>query len=237
MSDACFDAVLFDLDGTLADTAPDLVGALNRVLKEEGRMPKQTESLRTAISRGANGLIPLGFGITEGHPDFLRLKARFLAHYADAVCVQTRLFDGMQTVLERLTAGRVPWGIVTNKKRSLTVKLLDCLQPPSPDCVVCGDDASRAKPWPDTLLLAARQLKADPVRCVYIGDYHHDIEAARAANMTSIAAVYGYHEPSPPVEAWGASYQIDTPAELNGILWSEPSGSGAHGVDADGQAR
>jgi len=221
MRKARFDAVLFDLDGTLADTAPDLIGALNAVLQEEGRMPMALTQLRSSVSRGGNGLIPLAFDIGLTHPDFARLKARFIEQYSAAICVQTQLFDGMDVILTQLIADRIPWGIVTNKIRSLTLKLLDAMQLPLPNCVVCGDDAIRAKPWPDTLLLAAKQLNVEPTRCVYVGDYHRDIEAARAAGMVSVAAAYGYREDEPPIETWGATYRIETPLGLQTIVWQD----------------
>jgi phosphoglycolate phosphatase len=215
-----FDAVLFDLDGTLADTAPDLIGAINRLLAEENQPPRSIEELRPYVSRGSLGLIPAAFGVDPDNQAFEALKNRFLTAYRENICVHTLLFDGIPVLLAQLNTEKVPWGIVTNKNRELTMKLLESLGLSKAHCVVCGDDMIRAKPWPDTLLRAAELLDLPPKRIVYIGDYHRDIEAAQAASMPSIGVKYGYACPEIPIDTWGASYTVDHPDELRYIIWS-----------------
>ena len=212
-------AILFDLDGTLADTAPDLVGAINQLLKEDNLPLRPIDELRPFVSRGSLGLIPAAFGIEPPHQSFEALKDRFLTAYKENICVQTSLFDGIRPLLDQLDACNMPWGIVTNKNRKLTLTLLKALGLSDTQCVVCGDDMIRAKPWPDTLLRAAELLNIAPREIIYVGDYHRDIEAAQAANMPSVGVTYGYACPEIPIDTWGASYIINHPDELYQIIW------------------
>lgn len=207
------DTVLFDLDGTLVDTAPDLGHALNALLREHGREPLATEVVRPWVSHGARGLIYAGFGEEPGSPSFKDHEARFLALYKDRVCAESRLFEGMNEVLDHLDDHGVPWGIVTNKTHHLTEALLAALGlDERPGCVVSGDTTAQRKPHPEPLLYACRQMHRDPARSVYVGDAQRDIEAGTRAGMSTLVALFGYlGEHDKPAE-WGATGLIETPA-------------------------
>jgi phosphoglycolate phosphatase len=209
-------AVLFDLDGTLADTAPDLAGALNRLLAEHGRGPVPLERARPVTSSGARGMLQIGFGIDPQDPRYERLKARFLDLYGDRVCGETRLFDGIAELLAALERRGLAWGVVTNKPERFTVALLEALALRArAACVVGGDTAERAKPHPDPLLHAVQVLGVEPARCLYVGDDLRDVQAARAAGMPVIAAAYGYlGDGDGNPHAWGADAVIAHPFEV-----------------------
>lgn len=208
-------AVLFDLDGTLADTAPDLGRALNTLLSEHGREPVAHERLRIHTSSGARGMIGVGFGLTPASPEYEVLKDRFLALYAEALCVDTRLYPQMDALLATLEARRMPWGIVTNKATRFTEPLVRALALDArAACVVSGDTTPRAKPHPDPLLHAAKLIDVDPRACLYVGDDLRDVQAARSAGMSVLAVRYGYLGDGEPPEAWGADAVIDAPLEL-----------------------
>ena len=215
VSSACrWRAVLFDLDGTFADTAPDLAAALNHVRAAHGRPPLPLAELRPMASHGARGLLQVGFGLGPDDDGYEALRVEFLARYADAICVHTRLYDGIQPLLDALQRRALPWGIVTNKATALTLPLLDALAlRPSPGCVVCGDTAARPKPAPDPLLHAAARLGVDAADCVYLGDDLRDMQAARAAGMSAAAVAYGYGAGTEPAQ-WGADFVLAHPREL-----------------------
>lgn len=211
---ARFRAILFDLDGTLADTAPDLAAALNRMRQERSMATLPLAQLRPMASHGARGLIATGFGIGTDHPDYPSLRDEFLRNYAQDICVHTRLFPGVQRVLEHLVQRNIPWGIVTNKMARLTVQLLACMHLPfQPGCVVSGDTAARPKPAPDPLLHAAEALGLAADQCLYVGDDLRDMQAAQAAGMGSAAAAYGYCGRQEPWQ-WGAQFILDEPEQL-----------------------
>ncbi len=208
-------AVLFDFDGTLADTAADLSRALNRLRSARGLAELPLERLRPHASSGARGLIEAGLGIFPDHPEFRPLRESFLRHYADAICVDTRLFPGMDELLAALEARGLRWGIVTNKSTNLTrmiVKALKLEQRTS--CVVCGDTTPHLKPNPASLLHAAKELALAPGDCVYLGDDLRDIQAARSAGMRSVAVEWGYGVGLP---GWQADAVIARPGDL--IEW------------------
>ncbi len=210
-------AVLFDLDGTLADTAPDLAGALNQLLAERGRLPVPVERARPMTSSGARGMLRVGFGVDPAHSDYEPLKARFLDLYAARLCQATRLYDGIAEVLATLDARGIAWGVVTNKAERFTVPLLEALDlRPRAACIVGGDTTTAAKPHPDPLLHAARALALPVAHCLYVGDDLRDVQAARAAGMPVLAAAWGYlGEDADPLQ-WGADAVIDSPlAVLN----------------------
>jgi N-acetyl-D-muramate 6-phosphate phosphatase len=208
-------AVLFDLDGTLADTAPDLAGAVNRLLIEHGRPAVPVDQTRRHTSSGARGIIGASFGYDPSHADFPRLRERFLDLYADGLCIETVLFPGMEELLARIESASLRWGIVTNKAARFTDPLIRALGlTQRAGCVVSGDTTPKTKPHPEPLLHAARQLALEPSRCVYIGDDLRDIQAARAAGMLAVAARYGYLGETDPPEEWGADMIIDSPMEL-----------------------
>jgi len=208
-------AVLFDLDGTLADTAPDLAGALNALLVERGRPQVPVAATRPVTSSGARGMLKVGFGIEPGHAEYETLKARFLDLYAERVCVETQLYPGAVELLAMLEARALRWGVVTNKAERFTRPLLDALAlMERAACVVGGDTTARAKPHPDPLLHAATYVGVEPARCLYVGDDLRDVQAARAAGMPVIAAAYGYLGVDGDPHAWGADAVIDHPLEV-----------------------
>lgn len=216
-------AVLFDLDGTLADTAPDLGGALNRLLAELGRPTLPLELSRPLTSSGARGMLKAGLGLTPEHAEYEPLRVRFLELYEADLCRDTRLFDGIPALLEALDVGAVPWGIVTNKAERFTLPLLRALGLDArAACVVGGDTTPRAKPHPDPLLHAAASLGLAPAHCLYVGDDLRDIQAARAAGMPVLAAAYGYlGEDADPAD-WHADGIVAHPLEVLNHLGAAP---------------
>jgi len=210
-------AILFDLDGTLLDTAPDMAAALNRLRAEQGHDPMPFDDIRPHVSNGARGLLGIGLGITPDAPDYDRLRERFLDLYAADLAVHTCLFPGLETLVESLEAHHLPWGVVTNKPGGLTHRLLDALGL-RPAVVVCGDELERAKPHPDPLLFAAGKLRLAPSRIWYIGDHERDIIAGNAAHMPTIAGRWGYLDGERPIEEWGATIVIDQPADIAPLL-------------------
>jgi len=212
------DAILFDLDGTLLDTAPDMVGALNRLLGEHGREPLDLAAARPFVSHGAARLVRLGFAEADDE-HFERLRQRFLALYAAHVADGTCLFAGIEDVLGALEASGKPWGVVTNKPGWLTTPLLRALDLDSrAACVVSGDTVAERKPHPMPLLHAAAQIGVDAERCVYVGDAERDIRAGRAARMTTVAAAYGYVAADEDLSLWSPHAVISEPRELLGWL-------------------
>jgi phosphoglycolate phosphatase len=216
-------AVLFDLDGTLADTGADLAAAVNRQRAERGLATLPVAGLSRLASSGARGLLKAGFGMLPEHPDYEAYRVEFLNYYAAALCVHTTLFPGIETLLKTLAQQGVPWGIVTNKAVRFTAPLVDLLAARYPvfgsaACVVSGDTAARAKPFPDPLLHALQALDRAPHDCIYVGDDLRDIQAAHAAGMPAIAVRWGYLGDGAPPEAWRAEWVIDAPAEIIAIL-------------------
>lgn len=209
-------AVLFDLDGTLLDTAPDMVGALDALRRENGLAPLPFEQVRSSVSHGSGRLVRLGFP----DADVERLGAlqrRYLEIYSAALGAQTRLFPGMEAVLAELSALRLALGIVTNKPGWLTDPLLEQLGLRERfACVVSGDTLSERKPHPMPLLHAAKLAGAQPGECIYVGDAERDVQAARAAGMPSLVATYGYLADGENWRAWGGDGAIAAPADLLG---------------------
>ncbi len=212
-------AVLFDLDGTFADTAPDLAAALNQVLQEEGRQPLPYEVIRPVVSHGGIALIRLGFNLTPQHIDFERLKQRLLAIYLNNISALTTLFDGMDTLLEILENNNISWGIVTNKPGWLTDPLMEQLGYSNRAAtIVSGDTTTERKPHPEPLFYACRQMNCHPSECVYVGDAERDIIAGNKAGMTTLTALFGYIEPGDTPENWGADAMIKHPEEIESFL-------------------
>jgi len=208
-------AVLFDLDGTLADTAPDLARALNRVRGANGLAPMPLEITRPYTSSGARGLLKIGFDLDPGDGRYDALRAQFLDFYAAEICVDTRLFDGMAELLDQLDQERMPWGVVTNKAERFTLSLLQHLRlGERAACVVGGDTSARLKPHPDSLLHAAAALQLPASACVYVGDDLRDVQAARAAGMRVLAAKYGYLGDGGSIESWQADAIIEHPRQV-----------------------
>lgn len=210
-----FKAVLFDLDGTLADTARDLGGALNALLAEHNRPSQPYENIRPIASHGARGLINLGFGIDRDHPDFCALRERFLALYDQRVCQETVLFDGVIEMINALHQQNLRWGIVTNKPGAFTTQLMAALPfPVPPAVVVSGDTTAAPKPDPRPMLHAASEINIPPVQCVYVGDAERDITAGRVTGMRTVLASWGYIAAEENPYEWGADITIDHPMEL-----------------------
>lgn len=213
--------VLFDLDGTILDTAPDLGNALNHVLSLHNKAPCTYAEYRATASHGSKKMLELGFGDEFNHYDFDLLKTQFLEYYEHNISADTRYFDGMENFLITLNDKAIPWGIVTNKPKYLTTKLLTCF-PLLSECqvVVSGDSLPVAKPHPAPLLFAAEKIQRLPERIWYIGDAERDIQAAKAANMISVLASYGYIEEHEDTEKWLADYDINSASQLPELILS-----------------
>jgi phosphoglycolate phosphatase len=213
------EAVLFDLDGTLADTATDLGAVLNRLRSEAGHAPLPAATIRPHVSKGVRGLLGLGFALAPGNDGYAELHQRFLVYYGESLCVATRLFGGIAELLDSLDAQGVMWGVVTNKTSRYTLPVMEALGlVRRAACIVSGDSSPRPKPAPDPLLLACTIAGAEPARCLYVGDDLRDMQAARAAGMGAVAAAWGYLGDGLPLEKWGADTIIQSPADLAGLL-------------------
>ncbi len=208
-------AVLMDLDGTLADTAHDIVPALNALCREQGRPPVAFERARNHISQGARALVRLIFATAADSAAEDRLTERLLEIYSAAPCRHTRLFDGMPELLEHLRRRRLPWGVVTNKTESLAQPIMEALDfPLAPACLIGRDTLAHCKPHPEPLCEAARRLGVPTAHCLYLGDDPRDMQAARAAGMIGIVAAFGYIAPGTDISAWNGDGAIRDPLEL-----------------------
>jgi phosphoglycolate phosphatase len=209
------DTVFFDLDGTLADTAPDLAYALNTVLQENGFDPLAYESIRHHVSQGGSALIRLGFGSDLEEANFTRLRIRFLEIYRANLCVQTRLFPGMHTILDYIEQYGMKWGVVTNKPAWLTDPLIRALAlDQRAACIISGDTTNQKKPHPRPLLYACELVNCPPQLGLYVGDDPRDIQAGKAAGLTTLVARYGYIHQDHSPEQWGADGIIETVTDL-----------------------
>ena len=207
--------VLFDLDGTLLDTAPDLADALNAVLVENRREPLPDVEIRGVVSHGGMALIRLGFGIEPDDPDFEPLRQRLLDNYQANIANRTRPFPGMAELLDELERRGLNWGVVTNKPGWLTDPLLRELDLyDRAACVVSGDTLSERKPHPAPMLHACIQAGSLPGQCVYVGDAQRDIEAGRNARMHTLVALFGYFMADDRPLEWQADGSIDRPQDL-----------------------
>jgi N-acetyl-D-muramate 6-phosphate phosphatase len=207
--------VLFDLDGTLIDSAPDLAAAANAMRRVRGLPPLPLAALRPMVGAGARGMVALALGVRPGDPEYDGLRAEFLDTYERASLVHTAIFAAVQPVLDRLDARGQRWGIVTNKAERFTHPIVAGLGlTPRAACVVCGDTTPHSKPHPEPLFEAARRAGAPAAQCVYIGDDARDIQAGRAAGMATLAAAWGYLGQGEPVHAWRADAVLDEPAAL-----------------------
>lgn len=211
-------AVLFDFDGTLADTAGDLAAAVNRLRVERGMGPLEPQAVRPYASMGARGLLRIGFNLTPEDADYPPLRDAFLQRYAENICEHTTLFPGIAELLRALEARDLPWGIVTNKASRFTDRIVPRLGL-NPGCTVSGDSTPHLKPHPAPLFLAAERLGLAPEHCMYLGDDLRDIQAARAAGMRSIAVEWGYHSPDTAgPRSWNADSTIAAPEDLIPLL-------------------
>lgn len=209
------EAVLFDLDGTLADTLPDLAGALDSVARETGAGTVDEARLRPLVSRGTREMLASVFARESDRARIDHARRRFLERYREGVAVRTRLFPGMDAVLDTIERRGARWGVVTNKHAWLTEPLLEALDlRRRAACVVSGDSAAHPKPHPAPLLLACERLSVAPAAAAYVGDSRSDVESGRAAGMATLSAGWGYFDPGDPPKGWGADVDAGTPGDL-----------------------
>jgi phosphoglycolate phosphatase len=212
--------VLFDLDGTLLDTAPDLANALNAVLLANGHDAMSLDEIRPAVSHGGRALIELGFGIGPDHPGFEPRRLELLDYYEKNIAQHTSLFPGMEDVLQHIESRGLNWGVVTNKPGWLTDPLMAALDlDRRAACIVSGDTLKQSKPHPAPLLHACNLVDRRPGQCLYVGDAERDIQAGRNAGMPTLVAMFGYLMEADRPEEWGANALIHHPAEI--IDWLE----------------
>ena len=212
-------AVLFDLDGTLIDSAPDLGAAVDKMRIARGLSSLPLSYYRPMAGAGASGMIGLAFGHTPEHPEYDAMKEEFFQNYEACMTERTFAFDGVAALIETLVARQLPWGVVTNKSKRFTEPLTQGMPLfASASVVISGDTTPHAKPHPAPLLEAAKRLNIDPARCVYVGDDERDIVAGHAAAMKTVAATYGYLGSQTDVQSWQAHAQIDAPHKLLNFL-------------------
>jgi len=212
-------AVLFDLDGTLVDSAPDLAGACNEMRLERGLAPLPYQQLRRMVGSGARGMVGVSFGLVPESTGYVEMRDEFLARYEARMTRETKVFADMVPVLAWLEGEGVPWGIVTNKATRFAVPLVAALGlAERAAALVCGDTVAHSKPHPAPLLEAARRLGLAPQGCAYVGDDRRDVDAGRAAGMLTIVAAWGYLGDGDAPKAWGADHLIERPDELPGLI-------------------
>lgn len=208
-------SVLFDLDGTLIHTAPDLVGALNDMRQADGLAPLPVDALAPYCSYGGRGLLGRGLNLTPDDAGYRDAYDRFIERYRQRMTEASHPYDGIRDLVALLGAASQPWGVVTNKIEALAVPLIEHIAfDPAPGCVIGGDTAGVAKPDPRPILLACERMGVAPGQCIYVGDSDRDILAGRAAGMPTIAAGYGYVPVDDDIATWEANAVVDTPAEL-----------------------
>lgn len=215
LSQPTFNAILFDLDGTLLDTAPDFTFCINQMLLEHRQAPVQEEHFKHQISTGAKAMVKHAFGLTDTHPELAEKLADFLARYAKHLGEKTHYFPGIEQLLTFLNHQNIPWGIVTNKHSRFTEPLIEqfpLLQ--TAKSIVSGDTLPTAKPDPAPVLFAVQALKANPETTIFIGDALTDIVAGRSAGLKSMVAKYGYIHPTDNISDWNADYIIDHADQL-----------------------
>jgi len=214
-------AVLFDLDGTLIDSAPDLGAAADKMRTQRGLPSLPLEQYRPMAGAGARGMLGIAFGMTPEHPEFLAYREEFFVNYESAMTERTVIFEGVPQMIAALVQAGLPWGVVTNKSSRFTDPLTAAMPLfATAGAIVSGDTTPHAKPHPEPLFEAARRLKVDPARCVYVGDDERDIVAGLAAGMGTVAATYGYLGQQTDVSRWNAHLHIDAPSALLKFLRS-----------------
>jgi phosphoglycolate phosphatase len=216
-------AVLFDLDGTLADTAPDLADALNRTLEQHGREPLSLEQIKPSVSHGSISLIRLGFALEPEDSEFDPLRQELLSYYSANNGQQTTLFPGMSELLEQLEQNGLSWGVVTNKPAWLTDPLMQQLGlTQRAGTIVSGDTTSHSKPHPEPILHACRQIGCAPSECLFVGDAKRDIEAGKSAGTAALVAMFGYLGSDDRPEEWQADGAVEQPADILQWVGIEP---------------
>jgi len=212
-------AVLFDLDGTLVDTAPDLAAALNVVLRNNKKPELSYLEVRPIVSNGADALIKLAFGDEISTTEQQRLKTELIEYYQQNIAQYSELFDGLADALLHLEANDIPWGIVTNKPAPLTIPLLKKMHlHDRAASIVCGDQVNNPKPHPESIYVACQQLSTLPEHCIYIGDAERDIRAGRLAGLKTIACEFGYIPPTEDINAWQADHVVKHAIDLSNAL-------------------
>ena len=212
-------AFLFDLDGTLLDTAPDLVGAANAILKKNNRAIKPYEALRPWVSQGGLKLMSIAFDIPKESHQAHELWHQYLTEYQSRITQKTQFFSGFEYILEKIHHNHLRWGIVTNKPEHLTHQILNNLHiRPTNDCVVCGDTLDNPKPSPDPVTYACKLLNVEPEQAVMVGDDERDIASGRSAGTATIAATWGYITPNDDPTTWQADAVMDQPLQLAGWM-------------------
>ncbi len=215
-----FKGLLFDLDGTLLDTAPDFITALNKQLGLHGREPLPDNAIRTSVTNGSVGLIQSGFKIDPSHEDFEALREEFLELYFANLADKTALFEGLQLVLDECRLREIPWGVVTNKPWRYTESAMVQLGlMEAAATVICPDHVAQTKPHPEPILLACSEISIDPVDCLYVGDHVRDIEAGRAAGTRNVAAGWGYIEQHENIANWQADWIVEESQHLHSFLF------------------
>ena len=208
-------AVLFDLDGTLIDSAPDLGAAADKMRTDRGLPSLPLSHYRPMAGAGARGMLAIAFGMTPEHPEFMAYREEFFVNYENAMTERTVIFDGVPKMIAAIVGAGLPWGVVTNKSRRFTDPLTAAMPLfASAGAIVSGDTTPHAKPHPEPLYEAARRLRVDPAGCVYVGDDERDIVAGLAAGMGTVAATYGYLGQQADVSRWNAHLHIDAPLNL-----------------------
>ena len=212
-------AVLFDLDGTLIDSAPDLGAAVDKMRVQRGLPSLPLEQYRPMAGAGARGMIGIAFGIKPEHADFEAMKEEFFVNYENCMTERTRIFEGVHDMIAALVSQGLPWGVVTNKSSRFTDPLTSAMPLfATAGAIVSGNTTPHAKPHPEPLFEAARRLSVDPARCVYVGDDERDIVAGLAAGMGTVAATYGYLGQQTDIARWNAHLHIDSPLQLLNYL-------------------
>jgi N-acetyl-D-muramate 6-phosphate phosphatase len=218
-ADVSFSAVLFDLDGTLVDSAPDLAGAANDMRVSRGLDPLPYAMLRPMVGSGARGMVGVALQVHPGHADFLALRDEFLQRYEERLTRETVVFSDMQPVLKKLTQSDIVWGIVTNKIARYAEPLVSALGLHHASAVlVCGDTTAHAKPHPAPLIEAAQRIQVQANRCLYVGDDLRDVQAGKAAGMRTAAAAWGYLGNGDSVHDWHADHLLAQPQDLLKLL-------------------
>jgi N-acetyl-D-muramate 6-phosphate phosphatase len=208
-------AVMFDLDGTLLDTAPDFIAVLNQLLKENNHTPLPDDIIRTYVSNGSSALVMKAFNIEESHHDFQRLRLRLLELYSAHLAVFTKPFPGITDLLQKIAEHNIVWGVATNKPSVYTTPLMAQFDfHPAPVSIICPDHVVKSKPDPASLFLASEQIGCNPDEIIYIGDHLRDIECGKRAGSITIAAAYGYVDDRNEIDSWQADYRVEHATEI-----------------------
>ena len=217
-----FKALLFDLDGTLLDTAPDFITAVEKQLKIRGGQLLDGNLVRTSVTHGSIGIIESVYGIKQDNPQFESLKEEFLELYLGNIAEKTQLFNGLQIVLDSCEKHNIPWGIITNKPLKYTQPVLEALGMEQQSAItICPDHVTHPKPDPEGLLLACSEINLAPADCIYVGDHIRDIQAGKSAGMRTLAAGWGYIEENENISEWQADWVVTDSKDLNALLFNE----------------